>query len=246
MVTRFSGTSNAKAMKRQYDEVKNRFDMFDEFAQVYETRQDSDFSYKMKESHSRDFFARVDSTAQYTLLKHRHQGTLLHQKYCASSTPALVRSHSNGSLKLEVAKKQRTIASPLFFWIVSLFAGPLLLATVTLSVVVMHSISSDFPAFVENVKSDFIHIDLFALQVSIDLRPQYDSAVTARPTRDLHLVTRYASWALFGGINRSNSFTEITTGAEMCKGLLDSSQCGFVREFTCDCTWLIDQFKLRA
>ena len=241
MVSRFSGTSNAKAMKRKYTEVKNRFDMFDEFADVYQSRQEGGFPYMVKEGDTEQVVGGVDTGAQNTVLNRKHQGTLFPQEGGVSPKPELKRQPSDSSLTYFFAKKRRNIMSPLFFWVVFLIATPLLLTTITLSTIVMYRISSEFPVLVEDAKADFVSLDLFALQVYVSLRADFVSEVTSRSTRDLHLASRYLSWLLFDGINRSDSFTDLTTGADACKHFPDISECPFIQEFPCDCSWRKDE-----
>ena len=238
MIGRFSGTANAKAMKHQYTEVKNRFDMFEEFADVYKSRQSGGFSYKITEGNYQQPAVDASTGVQNDILKRQHLGTLLcGEEGDVSKLGSLRRSSSTGSMTYASVKKKRGLASPLFFWMVFLIATPLLVTTSTLSIIVMYHISVDFPALVEEARADFVNLDLFALQVYVNLRANFVSEVTSRSTRDLHLGSRYVSWLLFGGIQRKEAFTELTSGAEACKTAASLAECHYVEEHPCDCSW---------
>ena len=67
---------------------------------------------------------------------------------------------------------------------------------------------------------------------SLDLRRRLLSDLVASlagtPIRDLHILSRYFGWLLFGGITRSDSFTELLTGSEACKSESNPSECSFL------------------
>lgn len=82
----------------------------------------------------------------------------------------------------------------------------------------------------------------FAKQVMLSyarLRARFVSSYSQKFTNDLYLVSRYSSWLMFGGLDSSGTFSEMTSGIEECKNYSDDfSQCPYVIDnFVCDCKW---------
>ena len=71
------------------------------------------------------------------------------------------------------------------------------------------------------------------------LRSGFVSAFSEKSTKDLAVFTRYSSWLLFGALNRSGTFTELSSGIEECKNYSDDFwQCPhYVENLVCDCAW---------
>ncbi|CAB9512321.1 expressed unknown protein [Seminavis robusta] len=235
MVARFSGSANAKAMKIKFTEVWNRFEMYAQFADLYAAREEASFKkYRMCKcttSHDDDQSADQATTTEP---KRKHFGTVL----CTQDDvpPTVIQKEAPEDLKALPEKSQRLL-SPLFLWIVFLIGTPLLVITIALTAIVTYNINSEFPTLAQDAKADYLDMELFALQIYVGLRANFVSAVTSQSTRDLHLVTRYASWLLFDGIERTDSFTEMAAGSEECKWYDDYSECPFFQENPCSCDW---------
>jgi hypothetical protein len=130
--------------------------------------------------------------------------------------------------------KQR-MASPLFFWVVVLIVTPLLITTIAISTILMVNIAQQFPDFIRDAKDEFVKQEKYALRTYVDLRAGLTAATTERAVRDLHVLTQYANWLLFGALNFSDSFTALTSGVEECKTYSDNlTECPYVQDVTCD------------
>ena len=129
-------------------------------------------------------------------------------------------------------------ASPLFIWTVILIVTPLLLTTITISVVVLTGISRQFDNSVEDSEQHYLDVAVKALSVYVSLRADFVSIYTGRSVRDLYLMTRYGNWILFGGLQLAGSFTEMVTEVNECKGAESTESCPWVlANAVCDCTW---------
>ena len=51
------------------------------------------------------------------------------------------------------------------------------------------------------------------------------------------MLTRFANWLYFGGINISDSFLDIMEGTEDCKTSEDPMNCEYRKDLPCDCAW---------
>ena len=107
---------------------------------------------------------------------------------------------------------------------------PLLVVVTCISVVVVHRISTEFIKSLENAEDSYIEIELNALQFYATVRAKWASMDTAVSVRNSFLLTRYLSWLLFGGLNRTDSFTELVSGIDECKGSGAVEECDFYKE----------------
>jgi hypothetical protein len=102
----------------------------------------------------------------------------------------------------------------------------------------MRTVSVEFDDSLKMAEDHFIEVQKTALGVHSRLRADYVAVLTEKSTNDLHVLTRYSSWLLFGALERSESFTEVTTGIESCKSFDDQTQCPYFQENdVCDCAW---------
>jgi hypothetical protein len=135
------------------------------------------------------------------------------------------------------SKKQ--VASPLFIWTVILIVTPLLLTTITISAVVLSGMSREFDESVSDSEAHYLDVAIQALPVYNMLRASFLKETTSRSLRDLYLMTRVASWILFGGVELAGSFTEVMSDVNKCKSAQSSDSCPWLLENgICDCDWL--------
>lgn len=126
--------------------------------------------------------------------------------------------------------------SPLFWSIVTFIICPLLIFSLIISVVVLTKIST-FPELLEPVKEDFISLYDNYLYSSTALRASLASSYTELVARDLHVITRYATWLFFAALNTTDSHVDMVGGAEECKSTQAGDTCGWLKGQPCDCDW---------
>jgi hypothetical protein len=239
MVTNFSGSMLERTENGTRVEVRNPFDMREEFKELYLSRKKSTFAY--------DITAEAEEVGESngSISDGGDKGT------CGGETLGFIHIESNlrssgtvngsrGNMTSPTGKPQpKGFRSPLFLWTVALIVTPLLLTTITISAVVMNTVSDEFKRSVENAEDYFIDVKLVSLKVHATLRAEFVASLTAVSVRDLYFLTRYYGWLLFGGLRRADSFTELTTGIEECKIYSDDyTKCPFVQENSlCDCAW---------
>jgi hypothetical protein len=128
--------------------------------------------------------------------------------------------------------------SPLFMWTVILIVTPLLLTTIMISAVVISSVFREFDESVNDAKLHFVDVAMSSLAVYVQLRADIVATSTSRSVRDLYIMTRYGGWLLFGGVERSGSFSETMTAVNECLEALSAETCPYVIENrVCDCAW---------
>jgi hypothetical protein len=133
---------------------------------------------------------------------------------------------------------RKTFSSPLFLWIVALMVIPLLLINVVITAVALHSVSNGFAESVQHAEGFFLDIQISKLSVQTILRASYIRDKTTKVAKDAHILSRYVSWLLFGGVKRTESLNSLMTGMDVCKKFGDPLLCPFVEEMTvCDCAW---------
>jgi len=131
----------------------------------------------------------------------------------------------------------RGLKSPLFVWIVILIVIPLLLTTVLISAVVLVRVSDELDDSVDDSEDYYFGVEKQGITISAKLRADFVSSSTARPLRDLYIMTRYGGWLLFDGLQRTNLFREGLCGVDECKDT-GSFNCDWaVEKRVCDCDW---------
>jgi hypothetical protein len=224
MVSSFSGALMVKSEKGKHHEVQNVFTMQKALSELYASRGKDDFAYIIESP--------LEPTTNGTELDHNlsnfiHIGSNLVQSEAPSITAPTTQNE---------AKKSK--CSPLFLWTVVLIVTPLLVVNITITAVVMGFVSIEYTEGAHAAQEFFIKFQKKSLMVHSRLRAEYVSGLTTRSTNDLYLLTRYSSWLLFGGLERSDTFSEVTTGLEECKWFIDQTQCPYVQQNSiCDCAW---------
>jgi len=139
--------------------------------------------------------------------------------------------------------RDKDMKSPLFFWILILIVVPLMATTISISCILMLNVANSFPVFVDTAKERFVKEEIIALSKFVGLKANLTASTTERAARDLHVLSRYTNWILFGGLNSTSDSTRFTTGIEACKLYDDLNDCPYVQKTTCDCDWNVKNWS---
>ena len=120
-----------------------------------------------------------------------------------------------------------------------LIASPVLIATIVISAIVLSEISNALPSLIAPLKEEYFDISQSYRSSAAGLLALKASDVTQKAARDIHLLTRFSSWALFGGIELKSSFGSVTMleGTEECKVAPSVDECEWISGRVCDCAW---------
>lgn len=90
-----------------------------------------------------------------------------------------------------------------------------------------------------DVKAVSSMIEKDAVVTATLARAVFGQEVVSRFMRDLHVYARTTGWLLFGGLQRSGSFSQMRSGSEECKTYEENTfDCPFKTEdVPCDCAW---------
>mmetsp|Transcript_15777 Transcript_15777/g.33367 ORF Transcript_15777/g.33367 Transcript_15777/m.33367 type:complete len:1213 (+) Transcript_15777:226-3864(+) len=221
MVTRFSGDGTARITQVNETEKVNLFDFADDFADLYQSRDDSDFAFKFpKGSAAPGAMGRSDDQ------HHLGRNTILRSSEAMKS---LALATDNGYGKPH--------KSPIFLWMVTLIMTPVLVTTVVISAVVLWQISNELPSLISPVEETYLALRHSYRFTNTELLAIRATEVAETAARDLHLLTRFASWLYFGGMELSGSFTALLQGAQECKAAPSASECEWSKDLPCDCDW---------
>ena len=218
MVSRFSGEGTAKVIRAKEMEKINLFDLSEEFAGLYQSRNSKDFAFQY--SNPEQF---EDSSPQ-----RRHLGPNTQQSPTMSSPDAEKANHGYDG---------KPIKSPLFHWMIGLIVIPTLVITVVISAVVLWQISDKLPGVVAPSQIEYESLRESYRSVLAKLLATKASAATERAAGDNHLLLRFSGWLLFAGMGMSESFTEVIEGAEECKTASSAATCTWKSNKPCDCAW---------
>lgn len=224
MVSRFSGSAMAKSMQVNVNEIDNRFQMEEDFAKLYYSRAKTGFLY--------DYFAqkqgRGDDGKLVRMPSKIHFGTVINDGAKSETTTFRTADVNLGGNSLK---------SPLFFWIAALIVTPLLITTVVISVFVTYRMSQGFLDIISEAQGEYLFLNQYALQVFTGLRASYAALSMRQSMRDNFLLTRFATWLLFGAIERTESLLETLGGTNDCKLSSEVRECSAFDQYTCDCAW---------
>ncbi|CAB9499287.1 expressed unknown protein [Seminavis robusta] len=234
MVNKFSGGAMAKNAKVSITEVDNQFQLLKEFSGLYASRGDPSFKFSVENARSEVAEdSRTDDEDEDTVpppAQRLHYGSNI-----LSSGASTVKT----SLTIWTSEGSSWFSSPLFRWILGLIVVPLLLSTVTISTIVTASVSQELPEMIDVAGGGLVNLQVSALISFANLRAGYAAKLSEQPVRDTHVLVRYASWLLFGGMD-FDTFTELEVpGADECKHYEeDHLQCPYNEEhYICDCDW---------
>jgi hypothetical protein len=217
MVTTFSGSSEAKTEKHKDDCTLNNFPARHELMKIYDSRNDKLFKYNPTGGH-------MISSASYLNLGPNHN-------FSAVITESIEID--------DILRSKSGKWSPLFFWILLLIVTPLFFIPVAISAVAMRSLINEYGDIEMEVQTLYMSIFKEQTWATTQLRSEYVSHLTEKAIDDLSIFSRYSGWLLFGSVNRSNSFTLISSAMDECKAFSsDYSQCNLTKtEYVCDCKW---------
>jgi ABC-type transporter MlaC component len=227
MVQKFSGGAMAKSAKVTITEINNNFQQVKEFEELYLSRRDAGFAYKVEDAR-----VSTEENVGSATVQRVHLGSNVISG--GASTVLL-------SVKPEwESSNSKWVSSPLFKWIVGLIVIPLLLSTVTISTIVTVRISQALPGMIIFAEQGLIDLQVAALSAFATLRAGFVAESTAQPIRDAYVLTRYASWLLFGAL-KIEGFPGMITGGEECKQHPNVTSCPFLSaNQVCDCTWTLE------
>ncbi|CAB9506473.1 expressed unknown protein [Seminavis robusta] len=255
MVQKFSGSSKmAKAVQERFTELANHFSFEHEFAELYQSRQDGSFAYGFDEvvlptgNSSSSIITTSTTNSSSTACKKRSNDRhrkrngahLIHFGPIVTGSQAHLnprKKKKKGNLtdvNATLVVKRGHLTSPLFVWIVVFIVTPLLITTITMSAIVTYNVSGELTEVIDSGKMEYVNMEKFSLSAAVTLRASWIAHTTEKSTSDLHVLSRYASWLLFDGLERRDSFTELATGAEECK-VGKGSECPYLREVPCEC-----------
>lgn len=129
--------------------------------------------------------------------------------------------------------------SSLFWWIIVLISLPLLMTNCLIFARVSRQIVKAVPDWVNVVESSSLELSWLSLESTAAAKASVAETILQSVVRDLHVITRTASWLFFGGINRSEAFTDMDSPADECKAYPADGSCPFFRSgrAICDCAW---------
>ena len=241
MVSTFSGTGSAKIVRQKLTEVKNPFALFEPFRDLYESRRDNFFPYGYNDSFDRkndeSHLGNLNFSSKQGLhtMNRNHMGPNIKEHK--------VETPSDAMSQFSIKERKNVLHSPLFRWIVASIMTPLLLTMIVISALVTFKIRDLESTLIKIVEDQFVELETKALFASVILRARFAGEVMDQAIRDLHVLTRVATWLLFGGIQRSAMFSHLMTGAEQCKIYPADGSCPLItNRFTspCDCNWKDD------
>jgi hypothetical protein len=137
-------------------------------------------------------------------------------------------------------KHSNVLKSPLFWWMLLLLVIPILVIIFVINVLVLDKIQSAIPRLAEAVTVYSINLEKEKIKILTRARAGYAGEVLEEKVRDLHMLKRFSEWLLLNVIDRSDSFTTLVRGTELCKVFSDDMSCPFFHNNTltpCDCEW---------
>lgn len=228
MVAGFSGSHMVKSEAHKHHEVYNSFCLKEDFLDLYKERESSNYEFVISPPYPKD--NGDDSMPKCDDAGYLHTGTNILDIPGSFTTP--------GPRKCPDTSTRKTFSSPLFLWIVALIVVPLLAVNIIITAIALNSVSKEFTDGIERAEDFFLEVEKTRLWVHSQLRADFVSSLTSRSISDLHALTRYSEWVLFGGLQRTESFARLISGIESCKGYEDRSECPFVPQHeVCDCEW---------
>jgi HAMP domain-containing protein len=241
MVSNFSGSSEAKSEKYKDDDMINEFPARKELWDLYESRDDKLFKYNPTgELLERKFDSSNDGRSHEDFNDVSYSDSIEYLHVGPNHISSMTRQTNEIAGDKSVSSISNTRKwSSLFLWVVVLIVTPLLFITIFLTAGVMTKINYELAKSTEDLQVDYLALHKQVMLSYARLRAGYVSGLTENSSNDLHHLTRYTSWLLFGALNQTPSFTQITTGMEECKAYSeDFEKCDYVREnFVCDCAW---------
>ena len=224
IVKRFSRLGTAKRVDAARDEVANEFSLCKQFAELYKSRDKDNFPFKYKG------FVKKDDDDDGVI------GSNLKLNLGRNIRDSDANGNTSASVPYSIHVETNARISSLFYSIAAFIIIPVLIFSLVISAVVLWRIST-FADLIEPVKNNFITLNENYLHSSTALRASSVSSVTEVVARDLHIMTRYATWLFFGALKIAADIDMIGSGAEKCKSTPLNETCEWVKDQPCDCGW---------
>ena len=94
----------------------------------------------------------------------------------------------------------------------------------------------------DSAKQGSNNIEMDALQQIADRKAAIIANMMRGPARDIYLMTRISNWLLFGGIQRSNTTTDVNSASEQCKTYREG-ECHYTSPCSCDWEYRMEDNK---
>uniref|UniRef100_A0A7S4IG44 Uncharacterized protein n=1 Tax=Odontella aurita TaxID=265563 RepID=A0A7S4IG44_9STRA len=241
MVSHFSADGTAaKAVRlgNKIADVRNGFQLQEQFDDLYERRNEPGFKYDYEGKSTKEGEGRYRDTEETN--PRRRSVSFFGPAERVNFGPNILTqddTRSVSTIALLASNDGPVTKSRLFRWIVGMLVTPLLVVTITISAVVINQVSKQSTSLNDIVEEKYINLEEKAANTAADLRSIHASVVMQKASRDLHLLSRFAGWLLFDGLNRTDSFTKMHTSAEECKMEAERGQCNHILNALCDCAW---------
>jgi len=261
MVSSFSGSLSARSERGgRLMEVRNEFLHKSLMTELYRSRDQPDFVYKVEPTKTLYFENDDYSFVNYGTNVLSHDMSSVNRRASTaitrmSSTRVLENMIADPTKRIEPeeapaeaaatassSSKQPMWKSPLFMWTVILIIIPLLLTTVAIATFVLVNISVKFTDSIDVAEQHFLDVELDVLRIQVDLRAAYMKQITSRSIQDLFVLTRVTSWLLFGALDRTDYYRSMASGIEECREYDNKRQCPYYLENdVCDCSWNVHE-----
>ena len=114
-------------------------------------------------------------------------------------------------------KETWLLSSCIFRWIVALIVTPHLITTLYISIFVGHVITMRIPDLTITAQENFLVFETDNLLTIYFYKAVLTSEWMNNIFQDIHALTRFDGWLLFGGIHKLRNFTYMVTGAKQCQ-----------------------------
>ena len=240
VVSNFSGKGGANVAVLARNEKMNSLDLLPVLEDLYRERKAPGFKFNYSYTSSSVVKSATGSVIrnesnseapiQIQSSDHCHRGSNIHT--LDDYTKA---THNAMDVTL---KETWVLSSRLFRWTIALIVTPLLLTTLCISITTVYISMMRIPDVIMGAQENFLGFEADNLLTTTLYKALLTSEYMNHVFRDLHVLTRFAGWLLFGGIHTSGSFTDMVTGAEQCKTSPGKGTCALHNEVHCDCAWL--------
>ena len=126
-------------------------------------------------------------------------------------------SHSLGLKTPSPRNNNRSYKSTLFWFIFCFIIAPLLLTNVAICIIVTQVLLNSIPTWIDAAATTSVALETISLEAVALTRAKLAEGILLRPIRDQFVHGRVASWLIFDGIKRSDSFTVGDQVADECK-----------------------------
>ena len=216
MIKNFSGKgAHANVVKISIAERCSTFSFLYEFKDLYFTRRDPGFNFEFMD---RPIVREGDIS---DIPRCCHFGP--NQRSSEKKSQAIPEAP-------EFLDRKKVYSSPLFRWIILLIVTPLIVTSITISAIGIYRLSNFLPLLGVSAEKALLDLVSSSLKLTVSLRAVFATETMNRAVRDLHVLTRFSGWLLFGAIRRSESFTDMVTAAERCKSSHARNTCDYYNE----------------